>query len=343
MLGARAEAGIWRLDAGSVRPAAGTAARPILLIPTEQVLTMAVALPLPSHARRLAALPFAIEDRIADRADRMHLALGTQQSGGAWLAAVVDREAMAAWVAAAADAGLADAAIMPDALALPVPEPGRWNVRRESDGRIIVRTAEGTGFAAREPLFVPLWTAAGKPECDEVEEGGGSPIPIALDLRQGDFARPRQGLSKTGRRVVIVAIAGLVAHGAIAAADTVALRSVAAKRGSELTALLQTAAPGRYGGDDPHEAALVAAELLPAGGNAPPGTLLPLLSRASSALAPFGSAVMVKSMSFETGRSLRLEVELAEPAARGNIVNALRSAGLTGRFDGASLIIGGAA
>jgi general secretion pathway protein L len=132
---------------------------------------------------------------------------------------------MAAWVAAAADAGIADAAIMPDALALPVPGAGRWNVRRESDGRILVRTPEGSGFAAMEALFVALWTAAGKPTCDEVadtEEG----IPIVLDLRQGDFARPRQGLSATGRRVAIVAAAGLIAHGAIAAADTVALRSV---------------------------------------------------------------------------------------------------------------------
>ncbi|MBO9379372.1 hypothetical protein GG804_21600 [Sphingomonas histidinilytica] len=343
MLGPRAEAGVWRLDAGAVRAIPGAGARPVLLVPAEHVLTMSVALPLPSHARRLAALPFAIEDRIADRPDALHLALGAQQAGGGWLAGAVDRDLMAAWIAHAAEAGIADAAIMPDALALPVPAAGRWNVRREDDGRILVRTPDGAGFAAREALFVALWTAAGKPDCDEVGDVEEA-LPIALDLRQGDYARPHQGLSRTGRRVAIVAVAGLVAHGAIAAADTVALRSVAAQRGAELTRILNGAAPGRYAGTDPREAALVAAELLPAGGNAPPGTLLPLLGRASSALAPFGGAVTIRSMQFdEAGRSLRLDVDLADPAARGAIVNALRSAGLTGRFDGASLIVGGAA
>ncbi|KQX21658.1 MULTISPECIES: type II secretion system protein GspL [unclassified Sphingomonas] len=343
MLGPRAEAGVWRLDRTGVRAVAGSAARAVLLVPAEHVLTMSVALPLPSHARRLAALPFAIEERIADRADAVHLALGTQVDGGPYLVGVVDRALVAAWVAAAAEAGIADAAIMPDALALPMPQSGRWNVRRESDGRILVRAPEGTGFAATEPLFVALWTAAGKPDCDEVADSGET-VPVALDLRQGDFARPRQGLSRIGRRVAIVAAAGLIAHGAIAAADMVALRSVAAKRGAELTALLNTAAPGRYGGNDPREAALVAAELLPVGGNAPPGQLLPLLGRTSAALAPFGGTLAIRSMRFdEARRSLRLDVELADPGARANIVSALRSAGLTGRFDGDDLVVGGGA
>lgn len=343
MLSGTAEAGVWRLEGGVPRTVPGVAARPILLVAAEHVLTMSVALPLPSQARRLAALPYAIEDRIADRADMVHLALGGVLPDGSYLAAVVDRAMMASWVAALDEAGLSDAAIMPDALALPVPEAGHWNVRRESDGRILVRIPDGTGFAAREPLFVALWTAAGKPECDEIA-GGDTVVPIALDLRQGEFARPRQGLSRTGRRVAIVAAAGLIAHGAIAAADTVALRSVAAKRGAELTGLLNSAAPGRYTGSDPREAAMVAAELLPVGGNAPPGALLPMLNRTSTALTPFGGTVTVRAMSFdEAGRSLRLDVELADPAARENIVAALRSAGLTGRFDGASLIVGGAA
>ncbi len=343
MLAGRAEAGVWRLEPGAARLVAGAAARPILLVPAENILTLAVILPLPSHARRLAALPFAIEERIADRADLVHLALGAQAPDGSYLAAVADRGLMAAWVAAAAEAGIADAAIMPDALALPVPDAGRWNVRRESDGRILVRTPEGTGFAAMEPLFVPLWTAAGKPQCDEVADSD-APVPIALDLRQGEFARPRQGLSATGRRVAIVAAAGLLAHAAIAAADTVALRSVAAKRGAELTALLATSAPGRYSGTDPREAAAVAAELLPVGGNAPPGDLLPLLSRTSSALAPFGGTVTIRALSFDQAeRSLRLDLDLADPSVRAGITTALRSAGLTGRFGGNSLIVTGGA
>jgi len=338
-LGNRADGSVWMLD-GGVASARGTyATRDLLLVPAEQALVIAVPLPLPSHAKRISALPFAIEDRIADRIDRVHLALGASPIGGEWLAAAVDPAVMAQWVAAAEMAGLADAAIMPDALALPLPEAGRWNVHRIG-ARILVRRPDGTGFAGLEPLFLPIWTAAGKPPCDEVELPAMTALP--LDLRQGMFARPRQGLSATGRRVALVAAAGLLAHGAIATADTIALRSIADKRGAELTAQLNLSAPGRFTGTDPHEAAAVAAELLPAGGTAPPGALLPLLNRASTALAPFGGAVTIRAMSFdEAGRSLRLDCDLADPGAAGGIVDALRQAGLSGRFAGDSLIVTG--
>lgn len=345
-LAARADGGVWRLD--DVVPAAqgGTAFRDLLLVPTEQVLILSVPLPLPSQTRRLAALPFAIEDRIADRIDSVHLALGQRPlglaaEGGDWLAAVVDPAVMNGWVLAAEEAGLGDAAIMPDALALPIPEAGRWNVQRIGL-RILVRLPDGTGFAGLEPLFLSIWTAAGKPPCDEVFPADMTSI--ALDLRQGIFARPRQGLSATARRVVLVAAAGLLAHGAIATADTLTLRSIAAKRGAELIAQLDTSAPGRFTGTDPHEAADIAAGILPAGGSAPPGVLLPLLTRASTALAPFGGTVTIRSMRFdEAGRSIHFDLDMADPGASAGIVSALRQAGLHGRIDGTSLIVTGAA
>ncbi len=331
----------WRCDAGGCHPLALDAPRDVLLVPSEDVLLLPVALPLPSPAKRLAALPFAIEDRIAERIDSVHLALGGQTPGGEWLAAVVAPEAMARWIATAEAAGVSDAALLPDALALPLPEAGRWNVLRDPNGRILVRLPDGGGFAAGEPLFLAIWAAAGRPECDE--QAGLAPIgSILLDLRQGMFARPRQGLSATGRRVALVAAAGLLAHGAIAAADTLALKSIAAKRGAELTSQLATTAPGRYAGTDPREAAMVAAELIPAGTTAPPGSFLPLLSRSSAALAPFGSTLTIRSMAFDAVRQrLQLAVELADPAARGSVLKALGSAGLQGRFEGATLIIAG--
>ncbi len=340
MLANRAEGTVWTLDGGVPQALTAASSRDLLLVPAEAVLTLAVALPLPSRARRIAALPFAIEERIADRVESVHLALG-EQIGGSYLAGVVDPERMAAWVIAAEEAGLGDAAIMPDALALPIPAAGRWTVLRDAAGRILVRTAEGTGFAAEERLFLPVWTAAGKPECDEVS-GFDLTLPIVLDLRQGLFARPRQGMSATARRVAIVAAAGLLAHGAIAAADTMVLRSLAAQRGAELTGLLNSAAPGRFTGTDPHDAATLAAELLPVGGSAAPGSLLPMMSRTSAALAPFGGTVTVRGLSFdEAGRQLSIDVDLADPGAAGGITRALRDAGLSGRFEGSRLIVSG--
>lgn len=332
----------WTVGSDGIQPVAGGAAGDVLLVPAEDVLTLGVALPLPSHGRRLAALPFAIEDRIADRLDAVHLALATWRTGANWLAAVVDRDRMQAWLTAAEEAGLGDASLMPDALALPLPAEGRWNVLRGGDGRILVRRPDGTGFAARQPLFLVLWQSAGKPPCDELA-GFDALVPIELDLRQGPFARPRQGLSATARRVAMVAAMGLLAHGAIAAADTVTLRSIAARRGAELIAALDTAAPGRFTASDPHEAAAIAADLLPAASR-PPGTLIPLLGRTSSALAPFGNLLTVRGLDFdEGGRRLLIDAELADPTAAPNVVEALRRAGLSARFAGGRLIVGAGA
>lgn len=335
----RVDGSVWTVDSGVAHIASGAATRDLLLVPAEDVLTLSVALPLPSHARRLAALPFAIEDRITDRIDAVHLALGEQRIGGNWIAAVIEPNKMQDWLSIAENAGLGDAAVMPDALALPLPAQGRWNVMRQSGGRILVRLPDGTGFAARESLFLVIWGAAGKPECDELA-GFERITSIDLDLRQGLFARPRQGLSTTARRVAIVAAAGLLAHGAIAAADTIALRSIAAKRGSELIAALNTAAPGRFTASDPHDAAALAAELLPAGTSAPPGSLVPLLGRTSNALAPFGNLLTMQGLEFDEGqRRLLIDTSLADSSAAPNIVDALRKAGLTARFEGARLTI----
>ena len=337
--GTRPGGGIWALDAGVARPVPGVAVRDLLLVPAEDVLTLAVALPLPSHARRLAALPFAIEDRIAERVDRVHLALSSRQAAGSWLAGVVDPLRMQGWLIAAEEAGLGDAAVMPDALALPLPAAGRWNVLRSEAGRILVRLPDGTGFAATQQLFLPIWTAAGKPACDEVPSFDPN-IPIVLDLRQGIFARPRQALSVTARRVAAVAAAGLLAHGAIAAADTVALRSIANQRGAEMIALLNVVAPGRFTAADPREAAALAAELLPAGGQQSPGALVPILARVSTALAPFGNMLTMRSLDFDEAQGrLVIDADLSDSDAAASILAALRNAGLSGRFEGNSLII----
>ncbi len=337
--GNRADGGVWRLDGGVARIVPGVAMRDLLLVPAEEVLTLAVALPLPSHTRRLAALPFAIEDRISDRVELVHLALSTQRVGANWIASAVDPERMQRWLIAAEEAGLGNAVMMPDALALPLPTEGRWNVLRHSDGRILVRMPDGTGFAAAQPLFLAIWVAAGKPECDELTEFDPI-IPVDLDLRQGLFERPRQGLSASARRVAIVATAGLLAHAVIAAADTVVLRSIANARGSELIAALNTAAPGRFSATDPHDAAVLAAELLPAGSRQPPGSLIPTLSRTSSALAPFGNLLTMRSLEFDEGqRRLLIDADLADPAAASSIVEVLRKAGLTARFEGTKLIV----
>jgi general secretion pathway protein L len=297
-----------------------------------------VALPLPSHRKRLEALPFAIEDRIATPTDSVHLALADDPIDGLYLTNIVDRGVMAAWIAKAAAAGLGEAAIMPDALALALPTPGRWTVMRQPGTRILVRMPDGRGFAVAEPNFLPLWTAAGKPECDEVRQFPDH-VPLAIDLRQGAYAVEQGSLAAPLRRLATVAAAGLLAHGAIAAADIVVLQSIAAKRGLELQSRLLRTAPGVYAGMDPAEAARLAVDMLPAGPASPPGTIVPLLAKTSAALGSLGNAFSYRAISFSDKDGLRIDLDAPDATALERARRALANAGLTARTEGSMLLV----
>ena len=74
--------------------------------------------------------------------------------------------------------------------------------------------------------------------------------------------------------------------------------------------------------------------------NIPSGSLIPTLSRTSSALAPFGNLLTMRSLEFDEGqRRLLIDADLADPAAASSIVEVLRKAGLTARFEGTKLIV----
>lgn len=315
-----------------------------ILVPTGQVRLLAVDLPLPSHAKRIAALPFAIEDRIAEPVDSVHLALGEQLSPGRYLVAVVRHELMARWIAQAEEAGIGHAAMVPDVLTLPRPAEG-WAVS-QSGGRAAVRDAEGTGFEVPAPLLRPAWEAAGKPPVtsygealpDDMQRAAAALDPAlfgpaagaaveALNLRQGAYAvRGVAGGSPLWRKFAWVAALGIAAHIVISIGDTVMLRSIADRREAETRAAAALAAPGVALGDD---LAGSVTGLLPSGGGAQvPQPFLPLVTRVSGALGPLAGGFAVRAMTFE-GRILTLDLDPNPDATlAGRIEAALKGAGV---------------
>jgi len=324
-------AGVWSLSGGRliINEPDGPAT---ILVPTESVLLLAVDLPLSSRAKRLEALPFAIEDRIADSVDAVHLAIGAEIAPKRYLVGVVRHDVMASWVEAADAAGLGHAAIVPDALALPVPVEGAWSVDLAGN-RAVVRAGDGTGFALNAAMLRPAWEAAGKPPATAY----GAPLPAemmlegaalepealarrlagpALDLRQGAYAR-RRGASNTLRRIGWIVALGAAAHTGIALADTVMLRVIADRRAEDTRKLVATMAPGVPVTGD---LATTAMNLLPAGGGGAPQTFLPLLNRVSAALAPLG-VIEAQAMRFQ-GNTLILDLQ-SQPGLAGRIRAAL--------------------
>ena len=321
-------------------PVSGVGDGDILLVPAEHVLTFAVALPLPSHRKRIDALPFAIEDRIAVPVDSVHLALSADARAGIYLASVVDPAIMAAWVDLADAAGQNGAAIMPDALALPLPIEGRWTVMRPQDGRVLARLSDGRGFAANEAGFMAIWTAAGRPACDEVRHFPDHVV-LAIDLRQGEYARSRGSTELPLRRVATIAAVGLLAHGAIAAADLVVLKSVAARRGLELQAQLAVSAPGAYPGMNAADSALIAAQMLPDGPVSAPSPMLPMLAKAAQALGPLQGALRYSAISYaDAGGRLRFDFDAPDKASLNRAREALAAAGLSAWIEGSAILVG---
>ena len=338
--------GVWRID-GGVPLLVDRDGPATVLVPTESVLLLIADLPLPTRARRLEALPFAIEDRIAEPIDTVHVALGDPVAPRRYLAGVVREGKMAEWVAAADAAGLGHAAMVPDALALPAAPEGEWVVGIDG-ARALVRTGEGTGFAASPALLQSAWEAAGRPRVHALAGGlpeamaadavAVQPAPFAellaappLDLRQGRFGRRARPIPAYGRRLAWIAAAAIAAHVAIAAADTLMLRVIADRRMADARTAFALAMPGvPLTGDLADTIAerlpVAAADAAPQG---PPSAFLPLLSRISQALAPLSSGIVIRSLAFQ-GSTMTIDLDPTEPGLAQRVQAALRDAQVNG-------------
>lgn len=339
-------AGVWTLD-GDALIASDADGPATVLVPGEAVRLIAVDLPLAGHAKRLAALPFAVEDRIAEPLESVHLALGAELGPRRYLVGVVRHDRMAEWIARLEDAGLAHAALVPDALALPRPGEGEWAVDL-GERRAVVRSGDGTGFALPAAMLGAAWEAAGRPAC--VAHGaplpgemGGAREPLALDplgqrllapaldLRQGAYAR-RRGHGGVGRRLALLAAIGVLAHAGIAAADAIALNRIAANREADTRALVAQMAPATTlpEGDIADAVTALLPEAGPAGGG---NALLPAMTRVSAALAPLASDIAAQSVRLDGG-VVTIDLAAGDPALPGRVRAALAEAGVAATVAG---------
>jgi len=336
--------GLWRIVDDRIIAIDRTWSGPTtVLVPSEDVLTLAVDLPFTTRRQRETALPFAIEDAVAEPLAALHCALGQEIAPRRHLAGVVQHARMRTWLAILATADLDPAVLLPDALSLPMPATGAWSVRVDS-GRALVRTDQGTGFALPVRDLPTAWSAAGQPRLallggdlpDTMIEGvedesvllGTVHDPVAvlapLDLRQGTHAAVRAGAPDVLKTVAMIAGIGVLAHVGILAVDALLLHHMAETREAETRLLLQQVAPNLAPGED-----LIAAasRALPQGsGGARPFTRL--LAQASSALPPAGQLGFTQ-VAYDEAGELSLGVVVPDAATLEQAVAALNTAGLT--------------
>lgn len=136
---------------------AAVGCRPLLVVPGEWVTLLDAKVPGRGSAR-LKAVPYALEDALAEDIEDLHFAIGPALAGEALPVAVCNREALQAWLESCAEAGVVPAAVVPDVLLLPYAEDA-WSILVE-DGRVVVRSGRWSGFAdERDNLLLLLQLA----------------------------------------------------------------------------------------------------------------------------------------------------------------------------------------
>lgn len=115
--------------------------RLIVLVPATEVLTTAIDMPVKSSARIQQALPFALEEYVAEDIEELHCAAGARTDDGRLNVAVVSRSNLEAWLDKLSDAGLTPDAIIPENHGLPL-VPGTASLLFDRDRVFINDGAE---------------------------------------------------------------------------------------------------------------------------------------------------------------------------------------------------------
>lgn len=315
--------------------------RRAMLAPSEDILLTTVDLPMASRRQRAAAVGFAVEDVVAESLDDVHVVLGPEITRGRHLACVMRHDRMAAWNRALAGTAHGRCRILPDALAVPRPAPGRWNMRLSGD-RVVVRTPDGGGFAGRSKFTLRAWEAAerpdllglgerwpGGPELSEPEPGDlvADSIASRLDLRTGPYAREDGAVGGLARRGAVIAGLAIAAKLGVMAYDADRLNDLYAQRSTEAAALLLRHAPDLRTAPDTAAALL---SLLPRREITRSGRILHVVSEMSAALDPDGEGVALGKLRYSAAEgSLTLSVTAADLSALQRIEQRFTAAGLT--------------
>ncbi|MGH8397291.1 MAG: type II secretion system protein GspL [Gammaproteobacteria bacterium] len=120
-------------------------------VPGSAVTLLHADIPTRNNQKILQALPFALEDKLAEDVETLHFAVGTRDVRGYPVAAVTSAR-MRQWLDDLAAAGLKPAEIIPDTMALPIRD--NTLILAADDGlQLLARFPDGDGIAADHALM----------------------------------------------------------------------------------------------------------------------------------------------------------------------------------------------
>jgi len=123
-----------------------TAKRVYGLLPSTDILLAQVDVPSKQRQRLLQAVPFVLEEQLAEEIENLHFAVGERDKvSGLIPVAVLERAHLQTYLEAIQETGLVFDAIVPEVLAVPLPPQG-WGLLLLGN-TLLVRTGAYTGFA----------------------------------------------------------------------------------------------------------------------------------------------------------------------------------------------------
>ena len=146
---------IGQVQQGSLADAATQAhgRRLTAFVPGEQVSLFLADIPSRSLQKVQQAVPFLLEDKLAEDADVLHFAAGLRDTGG-HLVAVTDQARMRLWLGEIAQAGLEPVQLMADTAALAI-QPDTTVIALDGP-YVMTRFPDGSGFTAEREFALGL-------------------------------------------------------------------------------------------------------------------------------------------------------------------------------------------
>lgn len=146
----------------------------IVLVPGADVLTTSVDLPIKAGARLHAALPYALEESVAEDVEQLHFAAGTRRDQGRTPVAVVRRGLMDDWLARLLDAGIVATKLIPEYHGL-ARIPGTISLMLD-DGLVFINDGDDTELVMQDmapgDALVAIGALDETPVGDEEDDAG---------------------------------------------------------------------------------------------------------------------------------------------------------------------------
>ncbi len=130
--------------AEAAREASQNRQRLVVLIPGEQVLLTTAHIP-GSRQQAVQAVPFVLEEHLADEPEDLHFSLGSKDNNDNWPIAIIAREYFNNILKELTETGLKPQAIITDILALPH-HANEWTVWQDNNW-LKIRTGDFSGYA----------------------------------------------------------------------------------------------------------------------------------------------------------------------------------------------------